>query len=168
MFQQNELLPPAEQWQKQGTNVVAVMADGRKIRQVDENKCEVSLYKGNPANDAQIGEEIGRLRRNYTQMKPDFFAELANELMADKWPAERIKDAVNHVIRTKPGGFISIADIFTFDKPMKLYTHKGYQWLVNNQRATDVDSCGPKSDFGKITIEGKVFFYLKKDLPIKK
>lgn len=168
MYQQNELLPPAEQWQKHGINVVAVMADGRKIRQVDENKCEVSLYKGNPANDAQIGEEIGRLRRNYTQMKPDFFAELANELMADRWPAERIRDAVNHVIRTKPGGFISIADIFNFDKPMKLYTHKGYQWLVNNQRATDADSCGPKSDFGKITIEGKVFFYLKKDLPIKK
>lgn len=144
------------------------MADGRKIRQVDENKCEVSLYKGNPATESEVAIQIDRLRRNYTQMKPDFFASLANELAADEWPAERIKDAVTHVLRVKPGGFISIADIFNFDKPMKLYTHKGYQWLINNQRATDADSCGPKSDFGKITIDGKVFFYLKKDLPNKK
>ena len=158
---------PAEQWQRQGDDVVAVLEDGRKIRQVSEHRCEVTLYKGKPASDAQISEEIGRLRRNYTQMKPDFFAQLANELMAERWPAERIKDAVNHVIRTKPGGFLSIADVYSYDKPMRLYNYSGYCWLIHNNRATDVDSCGEKSDFGKITIDGKVFWYLKKDLPRK-
>ena len=144
-----------------------MMADGRKVRQVNDYKCEVSLYKGCPATDAEISEEIGRLRRNYTQMKPEFFAELANELMADGWPAKRIRDAVNHVMRTKPGGFLSIADIFSFDRPMKLYNYSGYCWLISNNRAKDADGCGEKSDFGKITIDGKVFWYLKKDLPGK-
>lgn len=160
-------MQPAEQWQRQGDNVVAVMPDGRKIRQVSDHKCEVSLYKGKPATDAELSEEIGRLRRNYTQMKPEFFAELANELTADRWPAKRIKDAVNHVMRTKPGGFLSIADIFSYDKPMKLYNYSGYCWLINTNRAKDADGCGEKSDFGTITIEGKVFWYLKKDLPSK-
>lgn len=167
MYQQSELSQQAEQWQRQGDNIVATMDDGRKIRQVNEYRFEVSLYKGQPATDAEMSEEIGRLRRNYTQMKPEFFAELANELVADRWPIKRIKDAVNHVMRTKPGGFLSIADIFAYDKPMKLYNYSGYCWLINNNRATDKDGCGEKSDFGKITIDGKVFWYLKKDLPCK-
>lgn len=131
-------------------------------------KFEVSTYNGEPATDSEISTEIDRLRRNYTQMKPDFFAVLANELMMDKWPISRIKDAVNHVMRTKPGGFLSIADIFSYDKPMKLYNYSGYCWLISSNRAKDEDACGEKSDFGKITIEGKVFWYLKKDLPIKR
>ena len=166
-YQQSESLQPAGQWQRQGDDVVAVMADGRKVRQVSEQKYEVSLYKGKPATDAELSEEIGRLRRNYTQMKPEFFAELANELTADRWPAKRIKDAVSHVLRTKPGGFLSIADIFSYDKPMRLYNYSGYYWLVSSNRARD-NRVPEKSDFGKITIEGKVFWYLKKDLPINK
>lgn len=144
------------------------MADGRKVRQVSDIQFAVTTYKGKPATIAEVSEQIDRLRRNYTQMKPDFFAVLANELAADEWPVERIKDAVTHTLRTKTGGFISIADIFSYDKPMKLYNHSGYQWLIGNHRAIDKDSCGPMSDFGKITIDDKVFFYLKKDLPKNK
>ena len=140
------------------------MNDGRKIRQVDDKQFEVTLYKGNPATENEVAIQIDRLRRNYTQMKPDFFASLANELAADEWPAERIKDAVTHLLRTKNGGFIAIADVFNFDKPMRLYNYSGYCWLISNNRAQDKDSCGEKSDFGKITVDGKVFFYLKKDL----
>lgn len=144
------------------------MADGRKVRQVNDMKYEVSLYKGKPASANEVAIQIDRLRRNYTQMKPDFFAALANELAADEWPIDRIKDAVSHLLRTKNGGFIAIADIFNYDKPMKLYNYSGYCWLINNNRAQDKDCCGEQSDFGKITVNGKVFFYLKKDLPINK
>ena len=152
----------------QSVDVVATMADGRKVRQVSEMKFEVTTYKGKPASDAEIGEQIERLRKNYTQMGPEFFATLIGELTNDKWPAARIADAVSHVLRTKPGGFLSIADIFNYDKPMKLYNHSGYMWLINNNRATDDDACGPKSDFATIKIGEKVFFYLKKDLPTNK
>lgn len=143
---------------------MAKLDDGRKIRQVDDMKFEVTLYKGNPATAKEVAIQIDRLRRNYTQMRPDFFAALANELVADEWPAERIKDAVTHVLRTKNGGFISIADIFSFDKPMKLYNHSGYVWLITSNRAKD-NANPEKSDFGKIQIGGMMFFYLKKDLP---
>lgn len=129
--------------------------------------CEVTTYKGEPATDSEIRMQIERLRRNYTQMKPDFFAVLANELMSEQWTAERIKDAVTHILRTKTGGWLTVADIFSYDRPFKLYTHSGYQWLINNNRAKDVDGCGEKSDFGIWREGGMVFFCLKKDL-IKK
>ena len=140
------------------------MADGRKVRQVSDIQYAVTTYKGQPATIAEVSAQIDRLRRNYTQMKPDFFAVLTNELAADEWPVERIKEAVTHTLRTKTGGYISIADIFSFDKPMKLYNHSGYQWLISTNRAKD-NADRAKSDFDTITIGGKVFFYLKKDLP---
>lgn len=147
--------------------VVAKMTDGRKVRQVSEMKFEVTTYKGQPATASELSEQIDRLRRNYTMMKADFFAVLTNELIDDGWPAERIRDAVTHVLRTKNGGFLSIADVFSYDKPMKLYNHAGYQWLVTSGRAKD-NADKSKSDFGTITIDGKIFFYLKKDLPQSK
>ena len=169
-FQPNGLLQQGEQWQPQDCKVVATLADGRKIRQVSEQKCEVTTYKGKPATDKEIQAQIDKLRRNYTQMKSDFFAVLINVLTKDKWTAARISDAVSHVIRTKTGGFISVADIMSYDRPMKLYTHSGYEWLISNHRATDEDACGPKSDFSilyidKGTPQQKAFWYLKKDLP---
>lgn len=169
-FQPNGLLQQGEQWQPQDYKVVATLADGRKIRQVSEQKCEVTTYKGEPATDSEIQVQIDKLRRNYTQMKSDFFAVLINELTKDKWTAARITDAVSHVIRTKTGGFISIADIMSYDRPMKLYSHSGYCWLIDNHRATDADGCGEKSDFGIIyvnkgTPQQKCFWYLKKDVP---
>ena len=167
MYQPSELSQQDSQWQTPTANVVALMPDGRKVRQVSDIKLEVTTYKGAPATAAEITSQIDRLRRNYTQMKPDFFAVLTNELAVDEWPIERIKDAVTHVLRTKTGGFISIADIFSYDKPMRLYNHNGYMWLIGSGRARDnVDPA--KSDFGTIKIEGKVFFYLKKDVPQKK
>lgn len=168
MYQATELSQRDGQWQPLECSVVAKLNDGREIRQVSELKCEVTLYKGAPASDVELSTQIDRLRRNFTQMKPDFFAVLANELTEAKWPAERIKDAVTSVMRTKAGGFFSIADIFQYDKPMKLYTHAGYCWLINNGRAKDADCCGEKSDFGKIIVDGKCFFYLKKDVPSRK
>lgn len=142
------------------------MQDGRQVRQVSEYQCEVTLYKGNPATNIEIAEQMERLRKNFTQRGDDFYAMLIGELISDRWTAERIKDAVTHVLMTKTGGFISIADIFSFDRPMKLYNYSGYVWLITNHLAQDKDSCGEKSDFGRIKIDGKVFYYLKKDLPI--
>lgn len=168
MYQPSELSQQDSQWQTPTANVVAVMPDGRKIRQVSDIKLEVTTYKGAPATAAEITSQIDILRRNYTQMKPDFFAVLTNELAVDKWPIERIKDAVKHVLRTKPGGFLSVADIFSYDRPMRLYNYSGYCWLIHTQRAQDKDCCGPLSDFGKLKIDGKCFFYLKKDVPQKK
>ena len=148
--------------------MVANDGSKRKVRQVDEYKLEVTTYKGQPATASEIGAQIEKLRRNFTLMKPDFFAVLTNELAAEEWTAERIADAVKHVLHTKTGGYLAVADVLSYDKPMKLYTHLGYCWFIDNHRATDKDGCGEKSDFGKIIINGKCFFYLKKDLPKNK
>ena len=164
MFQPNESLQQAEQWQTQDSKIVARLADGREIRQVNENRCEVTTYKGTPATNAELQTQIEKLRRNYTMMDADFFAILTNELIKVQWPAKRVADAVTSVMRTKSGGFLSVADILSYDKPMKLYNYSGYCWLIHNHRAKD-DADKEKSDFGMIKVDGKVFWYLKKDLP---
>jgi hypothetical protein len=168
MYQASESLPPEEHGQTLSTNdVVALLEDGRKIRQVSDIKFEVTTYKGAPATNEQLAAQVERLRKNYTQMGPDFWATLIGELTNEKWPAARIADAVSHVLRVKPGGFLSIADIFSFDRPFKLYNYSGYLWLINSGRAQDAKT-REQSDFATIDIDGKTFFYLKKDLPQNK
>jgi hypothetical protein len=133
---------------------------------VDENTAEVSTYKGEPATDTEISECVTALTASYPTMKAEFFGVLASRLKAECWPAKRIQDAITHVIDTCKYPTFTIADIMSFDRPMKLYTYGGYCWLIDKGMAQDEDGCGEKSDFGNMKIGEKVFFYLKKDLPV--
>lgn len=93
---------------------------------------------------------------------------LMQEIVEDRWPIERVRDAVKNLKRRQLFPTFTIADFMSFDKPIKLYNYSGYKWLINSGRATDVDSCGPRSDFGVYREGEKVFFYLKKDVAQKK
>ena len=146
---------------------VCKMQDGRTVRQVSDIQFEVTTYKGKPATKAEIANETAQLLVVYPKMTDAFMAVLMQEIVEDGWTIEHVRDAVKSLKRRQLFPTFTIRDFMSFDKPMKLYNHSGYMWLINNNRATDKDSCGPLSDFGKITIDGKVFFYLKKDLPKK-
>lgn len=161
----------SEQNELQNTHsqqTVCRMADGRSVKQVDDCTFEVTTYKGKPATQAEIAKETAQLLVAYPKMTDAFMAVLMQEIVEDNWTIEHVKDAVKSLKRRQLYPTFTIGDFMSYDKPFKLYNHSGYEWLITSHRAIDADSCGPKSDFGKITIEGKVFFYLKKDLPIKK
>ena len=144
---------------------VGRLADGREIRQIDELKCEVTLYKGEPATKAEIAKETAALIAAYPKQTDAFMAILMQQIVDDRWPVERVQDAVKSILRKALYPTFTIAQFMSFDKPMRLYTHAGYCWLINNGRASDKDCCGELSDFGKLIVDGKCFFYLKKDLP---
>lgn len=147
---------------------VGRLADGRAIRQISELKCEVTLYKGEPATKAEIAKETASLMAAYPKQTDAFMAVLMQQIVDDRWPIERVQDAVKSILRKATYPTFTIAEFMSYDKPMKLYTHAGYCWLINNGRAKDADCCGEKSDFGKIIVDGKCFFYLKKDVPSRK
>jgi len=71
---------------------------------------------------------------------------------------------VKSIIRKNQYQQFTIGEFMSYDKPMRLYTHAGYCWLITNGRAQD-NPDPEKSDFGKIMIDGRCFFYLKRDLP---
>lgn len=144
------------------------MADGRSVKQVDNYSFEVTTYKGKPATQAEIAKETAQLLVAYPKMPDSFMALLMQEIVEDNWTIEHVKDAVKSLKRRQLYPTFTIGDFMSYDKPMKLYNHSGYEWLVTSKRAVDKDGCGPKSDFGKIKIDDQVFFYLKKDLPIKR
>ncbi|MBO7617329.1 MAG: hypothetical protein J6T22_09445 [Bacteroidales bacterium] len=141
----------------------------RVIRTVDENTCEVTTYKGEPATDRDMKDAVAMLAISYPQVKTELYGVLCARWKDEGWTAERIKDAISNLIDTCKYPTFSIGQIMSYDRPMKLYTHGGYMWLINNGLAQDADACGDKSDFGKLYIDKgkptqKVFFYLKKDV----
>lgn len=143
------------------------MDDGRAVRQVDAMRFEVTTYKGKPATKEEIATETAQLMVVYPKMTDAFMAVLMQDIVEEQWPIERVKAAVKSLKKKQLFPTFTIADFMSYDRPMRLYNYSGYCWLINNNRATDIDGCGEKSDFGKITIDGKVFWYLKKDLPCK-
>lgn len=148
-----------------GSCNLAILPDGRAIRSVDENTCEVTTYKGQPANETEISDAVSTLKMCYPAMKAETMSILCSRWRDERWTAQRITDAIKNLVDTCRYPTFQIADIMSFDRPMKLYTYGGYCWLIAEGRATDVDGCGEKSDFGKMKIGEKTFFYLKKDLP---
>lgn len=146
-------------------NRIATLPDGRAIRSIDENTCEVTTYRGTPATDKQIRDAVSMLNISYPAMKEETFGILCSRWREEGWTAQRIIDAITHLIDTCRYPTFQIADIMSFDRPMKLYTYGGYCWLIAQGRASDADGCGEKSDFGKLKANNKIFFYLKKDVP---
>ena len=145
---------------------VCKLQDGRAVRQVNDYSFEVTTYKGKPATKEEIASETAQLLVVYPKMSDAFMAILMQEIVEEGWTIEHVHDAVKSLKRRQLFPTFTIGDFMSFDKPMKLYNHSGYVWLITTNRAKD-DPNPAKSDFGTIKIEGKVFFYLKKDIPTK-
>lgn len=142
---------------------------GRLIRGIDENTYEVTTYKDAPATTKDMAAAVAKLTMSYPQVKEEFYGVLCSRWKEERWSAQRIKDAIENLIDTCKYPTFSIGQIMSYDRPMKLYTHGGYMWLINNGLAQDKDACGELSDFGKLYVDRgkptqKVFFYLKKDV----
>ena len=60
---------------------VCRLADGRAIRQINENQLEVTLYKGTPATKAEIANETAQLMLAYPKMTDSFMAVLMQQIV---------------------------------------------------------------------------------------
>lgn len=117
----------------------------------------VSLYQGDEASNADIAVSMKRLQTAFPKMENAFFNLLAERVLENGFTAERLKDAVNHVLDTFQYKELNISDIIRFDRRAKLYTYKEASELVSSGKATF-------EDFEKREINGTVYRIKKTDL----
>ena len=117
----------------------------------------VSLYRDAEPSPAEVAVSMKRLQVAFPKMEPAFFNLLAERIMGNGFTAERLKDAVNHVLDNFQYKELNISDIILFDRRAKLYTHSEVTALVSSGKAEF-------SDFEIREINGNYFRVKKADL----
>lgn len=95
----------------------------------------VSLYTDERAKPREIAEAMARLKAAFPRMEAVFFNVLAERLAATGFTAERLRDAVNHVIDTHPYAELRAADIMQHDRRLRLYTYGEVSQMVTSGKA---------------------------------
>lgn len=129
------------------------------IMKGNEGKMEmaVSLYQDEDASPRDIAVSMKRLELAFPKMERGFFDLLAERVIANGFTAERLKDAVNHVLDNFQYKELNISDIIRFDRRVKLYTYSDVCQMVTSGKAV-------WEDFEKREINGKLFRIKKADL----
>lgn len=138
------------QWQPR---TELALPDGWELRKVDAESYAVTTYKGEPATQKEITDELTRLHGSFPQTAPSVLATIVEYVKAEGWPLQRLRDAVANVVKTNQYPTIMPAAVLSYDRPKKLYNYLGYCNKIGRGEAED-------SDFGKVIINGKCFFYL--------
>lgn len=88
-----------------------------------QNTNEISLYEGAVAPPKIIATEVAKLKAAFPAMEMSFISVLSERIQAKAFTEERLKDAIASVIDNFKYKMPNIADILSFDKKIKLYTH---------------------------------------------
>ena len=113
---------------------------------------EISIYSGELASKQQVLSEAKKLIAAFPDIGNDYIILLVDRLTDNRFTAQRVKDAINHVIDTNPYKRPSIADIISFDKKVKLFTYSEIE-AKGRQGEKDVFE-----NYERVKIEGKVRF----------
>lgn len=106
------------------------------VRKAADGTASVSLYHGDAAAaPAEIAQAMARLKAAFPRMTTDFFGQLAERLVANDYSAQRLRDAVDHLIDTHPYGELRVADVIGFDRTARLYTYAEVSAMVTSGRA---------------------------------
>ena len=127
------------------------------ITKSSNGEMAVSLYRDAEPSPAEVAVSMKRLQVAFPKMEPAFFNLLAERIMGNGFTAERLKDAVNHVLDNFQYKELNISDIIRFDRRAKLYTHSEVTALVSSGKAEF-------SDFEIREINGNYFRVKKADL----
>lgn len=120
------------------------------ITKSESGESSVSLYRDRPATPEETFVAMTRLRTAFPKMAPEFFNLLSERVTAKKFTAERLKDAVNHLIDTFSYRELNVSDVIKFDKRCRLYTYNEVCSMVSKGQAQF-------ADFKVIEIDGKPF-----------
>jgi hypothetical protein len=123
----------------------------------DSNCFELSLYSGGILTDTNIAVQLKKLQTAFPRQPAEFFNVLAERIVANGFTNERLNEAVNKVIDNFQYRELNVSDITRFDKKVKLYTYGGYCDLISRSLAVH-------EDFDTKQIDGKYYWFLKKDL----
>ena len=113
-----------------------------------DNDGSISLYTGVLTPQCVVSASI-KLKNTFPALPKGFYDVLNDRIKEKGFSDQRLMDAVNHVIDTCVYPTPTIANIISFDKRIKLYTH--------NEVLAIVDKGGSFDDFKVIERNGKKF-----------
>lgn len=116
----------------------------------------ISAYQDAAPTPEDLANAVKRLSVAFPQQSTEFFALAVHEMLDMGFTKNRLNDGVTYIIRTFPYKQPNIADLVSFDKKKRLYTHgQMLSKLVCNggtEKSTD--------SFRKVEIDGQIFWYL--------
>lgn len=116
----------------------------------------ISIYQDTTATDNDVAKQMARLTACFPTMDNLFISVLSERIVSNGFSKNRLIDAVNHVLDNFKYKKLSVADIITFDKKAKLYTH--------NEAFMYIESNGCKfTDFVKVEVNSRKYWVLKRE-----
>jgi hypothetical protein len=111
-----------------------------KIVKSADGGYELSLYARGEAAPAEIAAQLARLKAAFPKTERLLFNLIAERVVEHGFTAERLADAVSHVIDTFRYKELNVADIVQFDRRAKLYTEREFiQAQLNGERHTEFE-----------------------------
>ena len=112
---------------------------------------EISLYEGGDQPDIGfIENEMKRLKFAFSQLSREYFIILNERIVDKKMTKEQVHDAISRVIDTCVYPVPGMAEILSYDRRVKLYTHKQVLAKIN-EGYTFVN-------FEKVELDGKIYW----------
>ena len=127
----------------------------KTIRLNGAGELSVSLYADLPATDAEVAAQMAKLFVCFPGKEPFFWNVLSERIEANGFTAERLKDAVAHVLDNFRYKELNVADVISFDRLEKLYTGSEYMKAQMNG--------AQPSDFERREIDGTLYWVKKRN-----
>lgn len=126
-----------------------------------EEVAVISTYQDVVADQACIARNIARLRAGFPKMQDAFFSLLIERVIARRFTAQRLEDAVNNTLDNFHYKELTVADIVSFDRVERLYTYTQKARMV-------VKGIADWNDFAlwkpSLEMESRMY-YMKSDAP---
>jgi hypothetical protein len=126
------------------------------MRRNEKGELAISEFTDELATNNEIAIGISKICSSFPRMEPEFWNILAERIRANKFTAERLKQAVEFVIDNFKYKELNVSDIIRFDRYIKLYTAGEFAYA----QTTGIDP----SEFEKREIDGVMYRVLKSDL----
>lgn len=87
-------------------------------------KENISLYTDDPAGVKDIIQAASVIKKSFPSLPVGFYDVFGDRVIANKFTAQRLKDAVTYVIDNCPYPTPTIANFISFDRTVKFRTHE--------------------------------------------
>ena len=96
----------------------------------------ISLYTGAPAAPAEILTACRKLATAFPNRELEFFNLLAERMVANRFTAERLRDAIGHVLDNFVFKDLNIAGVIRYDRRCQLLTHSEVSAIITSSALT--------------------------------
>lgn len=117
---------------------------------------EISTYIGDILQPKTVIQEVSKISIAFPSLSPQFIDILIQRAIDKGFTAQRLKDAVNHVIDNCQYPNPTLANFLSFDKRIKVLSYNELVDLVSSNRADF-------GDYHRYTINSKALYIRKVD-----